>query len=45
MTNEEAGYFDPRPWHEDNPQRPKVSMPGPFVSNSWGIPTPQSFRE
>jgi catechol 2,3-dioxygenase-like lactoylglutathione lyase family enzyme len=45
MTNEEAGYFDPRPWHEDNPQRPKVSMPGPFVSNSWGIATPQSFRE
>ena len=20
----ELGYFDPRPWHEDLPQRPKV---------------------
>jgi len=22
--NEELGYFEPRPWHRDNPQRPKV---------------------
>jgi catechol 2,3-dioxygenase-like lactoylglutathione lyase family enzyme len=23
MSNEELGYFDPRPYHEDRPQRPK----------------------
>ena len=21
--NEELGYFEPRPWHRDNPQRPE----------------------
>jgi catechol-2,3-dioxygenase len=24
MSNEALGYFDPRPYHRDNPQRPKV---------------------
>ena len=24
MLDEELGYFDPRPWHRDRPQRPKV---------------------
>ena len=24
MLDEELGYFDPRPWHKDHPQRPKV---------------------
>ena len=24
MKDEELGYFDPRPWHRDRPQRPKV---------------------
>ena len=24
QMNEELGYFEPRPWHRDNPQRPKV---------------------
>ena len=24
MKDEELGYFEPRPWHRDNPQRPKV---------------------
>ena len=23
MKDEELGYFEPRPWHRDNPQRPK----------------------
>ena len=23
MKDEALGYFDPRPWHEDRPQRPK----------------------
>ncbi len=45
MTNEELGYFDPRPWHEDRPQRPKVWEPCVETSNMWGIPTPQAFRD
>lgn len=45
MTDEASGAFDPRPWHEDNPQRPKVWQPGPSASNIWGIPTPPLFRE
>lgn len=45
MSDESKGYFDPRPWHEDNPQRPKVWTPGPFTSNIWGIPTPEKFRQ
>jgi hypothetical protein len=45
MTDEVSGAFDPRPSHEDNPQRPKVCQPGPTTSNVWGIPTPPLFRE
>lgn len=37
MKNEALGYFDPRPWHEDRPQRPKVwtREAGAMV---WGTP-------
>ncbi len=37
MKSEELGYFDPRPWHEDRPQRPKVwkREDGAMV---WGVP-------
>lgn len=30
----ELGIFEPRPWHEDLPQRPKVWQSGTF--NTWG---------
>ena len=36
-VNEELGYFEPRPWHRDNPQRPKVWEKDPSASNLWGI--------
>ncbi len=45
MSDESLGFFDPRPWHEDNPQRPKVWTPGVAASNQWGIPTPDRFRD
>ena len=45
MSSEELGYFDPRPWHEDRPQRPKVWPAEVWTSNMWGIPTPQTFRD
>jgi catechol-2,3-dioxygenase len=36
MKDETLGYFDPRPWHEDTPQRPKAWGPG-TSSNYWGL--------
>ena len=33
MLDEDLGYFDPRPWHRDRPQKPKV-WNGP--SDVWG---------
>ena len=29
--------FEPRPWHEEFPQRPKVWEPAPGAANKWGI--------
>jgi catechol 2,3-dioxygenase-like lactoylglutathione lyase family enzyme len=34
MKDEELGYFDPRPWHEDRPQRPK-NWPADTKRNQW----------
>jgi catechol 2,3-dioxygenase-like lactoylglutathione lyase family enzyme len=36
MIDEELGYFDPRPWHRDRPQRPKVWVGLP--RDIWGQP-------
>ena len=36
MKDEALGYFDPRPWHQDLPQRPKVWGPD-TLRNYWGI--------
>ena len=35
--NEELGYFEPRPWHRDHPQRPKVWPKDPAAANLWGV--------
>jgi catechol 2,3-dioxygenase-like lactoylglutathione lyase family enzyme len=37
MLDEALGYFDPRPWHRDHPQRPKV-WAGPGPRDIWGPP-------
>ncbi len=43
--NEDLGYFEPRPWHRDNPQRPKVWPKDPAASNLWGImPTEEMHK-
>jgi catechol 2,3-dioxygenase-like lactoylglutathione lyase family enzyme len=43
MKNEELGYYDPRPWHRDRPQRPKVW--GRDEGFMWGLqPAPDFFR-
>jgi catechol 2,3-dioxygenase-like lactoylglutathione lyase family enzyme len=36
MKDESLGYFDPRPWHQDRPQRPKVWGPD-TLRNYWGF--------
>lgn len=45
MLDESLGYFDPRPWHHDFPQHPKIWTPGPRVPNSWGPLPPEGFLE
>lgn len=45
MKDESLGYFDPKPWHRDRPQRPKVwnSKEGSVI---WGPPpTPDYIRQ
>ena len=34
MKDEELGFFEPRPWHEDRPQRPK-DWPADTTRNQW----------
>ncbi len=36
MKDETLGYFEPRPWHEDMPQRPKI-WPMSTSRNYWGL--------
>jgi catechol-2,3-dioxygenase len=43
VMNEGLGLFDPRPWHQDNPQKPKRWIPDPLAPNSWGISPPENF--
>ena len=43
MTDEELGYFEPRPWHRDRPQRPKVWVGLP--RDVWGLPPSPDLRE
>ncbi len=45
MQDEELGYFAPRPWHRDNPQRPKVWAKDPSASNLWGPGPPEEMMK
>jgi catechol 2,3-dioxygenase-like lactoylglutathione lyase family enzyme len=42
MKDEALGYFDPRPWHRDRPQRPKV-WEGQTARLIWGLPPGGDF--
>lgn len=42
MKDEELGYFDPRPWHQDRPQRPK-QWPKDTMRNYWGFGSEGTF--
>jgi catechol-2,3-dioxygenase len=42
ILNEETGYFEPRPWHEEFPQGPRVWKDAPRAVNHWGpLPSPE----
>jgi catechol-2,3-dioxygenase len=43
MKDEALGYFDPRPWHQDRPQRPKV-WPRDTLRNYWGYGSERNIR-
>lgn len=43
MTDESLGFWDPRPWHRDRPQRPKVWTGLP--RDVWGLPPSPEFLE
>jgi catechol 2,3-dioxygenase-like lactoylglutathione lyase family enzyme len=42
MKDEELGYFDPKPWHRDTPQRPKTW--GRTETTIWGLPPLPEYR-
>ena len=45
MLNEDLGYFEPRPWHEEFPQRPKVWKADLTATNHWGAMPPPEFLD
>jgi len=45
MKDETLGYFEPRPWHRDNPQRPKVWPKNPDAANLWGPMPPDEMMK
>jgi catechol 2,3-dioxygenase-like lactoylglutathione lyase family enzyme len=45
MLDEELGHFAPRPWHRDNPQKPKVWAKDPGASNLWGVGPPEDMMK
>ena len=42
MRDETLGYFDPRPWHQDTPQRPKV-WGKETLRNYWGFGSERTY--
>lgn len=42
MKDEALGYFDPRQWHQDRPQKPKV-WPKGTLRNYWGFGSTGTF--
>jgi catechol 2,3-dioxygenase-like lactoylglutathione lyase family enzyme len=45
MKDESLGYFEPRPWHRDRPQRPKTWPKNPDAANLWGPMPPDEMME
>lgn len=45
MLDEGLGYFEPRPWHQDFPQRPKVWTEIPLATSPWGSHPPEEMMD
>ena len=45
MLSEDLGYFEPRPWHEEFPQKPKIWKADLTAINHWGAMPPPTFLE
>ena len=45
MKDEALGYFDPKPWHRDYPQRPKTWPKTPDAANLWGPMPPDDMMK
>ena len=45
IYDEELGYFEPRPWHRDRPQKPKVWAKDLSAANLWGIGPPEEMMK
>jgi catechol 2,3-dioxygenase-like lactoylglutathione lyase family enzyme len=45
MKDEELGYFEPRPWHKDRPQRPKVWTDFEAARVTWGLQPSPEYRQ
>jgi hypothetical protein len=43
MKSEELGYFEPRRWHEDRPQQPKVWKREDGGAMAWGVPPASDY--
>jgi catechol-2,3-dioxygenase len=43
MNHEDFGYFEPRPWHTEFPQRPKRWENVDEAASLWGIGVPPGF--
>ena len=43
ISNEDLGYFDPRPYHTDFPQRPKEWADVAMGTNLWGTKPPPAI--
>jgi hypothetical protein len=45
MKDEALGYFEPRPWHRDKPQRSKTWPKTPDATNLWGPMPPDEMLD
>ena len=45
INDEDLGWYEPRPWHKERPQIPKVWAKDPTAANLWGIPPPAGFLD
>ena len=45
VPDEDLAVFEPRPWHRDRPQKPKVWEKSLAAANLWGIGPPEGFLD